>query len=282
MSARVLGRKVLAAARLDLGEVLRSRWLVLSSAAYALLAGGLVIAGMRESAVVGFGGMSRVQLSFAHVLLMVLPLLALTATTQVVNRARDDGTIELLFSHPLSRSGYIAAVTLTRYTVLLVPLVILFVVMAIVATAAFGEPVPWQMTLRAIAVSASLLWAFAGIGLLVSTKIRHQARAVVWGLGIWACAVALLDLALIGLLLAWNVDAKALFALAVVNPVQASRLALLSGLEPDLGTLGPVGFYLSTELGSGALLALGLAWPVAVGSIAWIVALRAFRRGDLV
>lgn len=277
-----MGRQVLAAARLDLGDVLRSRWLLLSTLVYVVLAATLVIAGMRESSVLGFGGMTRVQLSFAHVLLMVLPLLALTATTQVVNRARDDGTIELLFSHPLSRTGYLGAITLVRYLVLLVPLLLLLGAMALIASFVFGENVPWGMTLRAAAVSAALLWAFIGIGLLVSTKIRHQARAVVWGLGLWALAIALLDLALVGLLLTWNVDARALFTLASINPVQTARVALLSGLEPDLGTLGPVGFFLSTELGPGTLLALGLAWPIAVGTGAWALALRTFRRGDLV
>jgi hypothetical protein len=47
-------------------------------------------------------------------------------------------------------------------------------------------------------------------------------------------------------------------------------------------TLGPVGFYLAHRVGPGALLGLGLVWPAAVGTIGWLVALRAFRRGDAV
>ncbi len=275
-------REFLALARLELSDVLRSRWLAFSSAVYAVLAGVLVIVGMRESSVLGFSGMNRVMLSFAHVLLLVLPLLALTATTQVVNRAREDGTIELLFSHPLSRTGYLMAVGLTRYAVLVVPLLVLLCVMALGARLAFGESVPWGMLARTLSVSAALLWAFTGLGMAVSVGARHPARAVTWGLFLWALSVALLDLALIGLLLQWRLDARTLFVLASINPVQAARLALLSGIETDLGSLGPLGFYLSQRVGSAVLLALGIGWPVAVGTVSWLWARASFGRGDLV
>lgn len=275
-------RELVATSRLEMGEVLRSRWLPVSSAVYAVLAVLLIVFGMRESEILGFAGMNRVMLSFVHVLVLVLPLLALTATTQVVTRAREDGTLELLFSHPLSRTGYLAALTLTRTSVLVLPLVLVLVVMALVAQLVFGERIPWPMTLRAIAVSASLLWCFVGLGLAISTRTRNQARALVFGLLLWAACVALLDLTLVGLLLQWRVPARSLFVLASANPVQAARLALLSGVEPDLGTLGPVGFYLSHALGSRVLLAIGLAWPILVGTAAVAYALRTFRRGDLV
>jgi hypothetical protein len=94
--------------------------------------------------------------------------------------------------------------------------------------------------------------------------------------------VALLDFGLIGVLLRWRVDAQAVFTLAALNPVQDARMALLSGLEPDLATLGPVGFYLAHHIGATALYALGVAWPATVGAGTWTCAYLSFRRGDLV
>lgn len=274
--------ELVAGARLDTGDVLRSRWLPLSTGVYAVLAGALVIVGMRESMVMGFSGMGRVMLSFAHVLLVVLPLLAVSATAQVVTRAREDGTIELLFSQPLSRAAYLASITLVRYLVLLLPLAALLVVMAIVGKIAFGESIPFAMLGRTIAVGAALLWAFVGVGLLVSVRTRNAAKAVVAGLVVWALAVAVLDLGVVGVLLNARLSPHVVFVLAGLNPVQAARLALLSGIEPDLGTLGPVGFYLVHHIGTGGLLAYGLAWPLIVGTSSWIVASRSFARGDLV
>ena len=71
-----------AVARLELAEVLRSRWILFCLLVYTTLAALFVIVGTRESTVVGFTGMGRALLSFTHVLVFLLPLLALTATAR--------------------------------------------------------------------------------------------------------------------------------------------------------------------------------------------------------
>lgn len=271
-----------AAARLEWGEVLRSRWLWLTNACYALLGAVLVVAGMRESSVFGFTGMGRVLLSFAHLLLVVLPLLALSATTQLVPRARDDGTIELLFSHPLSRLGYLSGVALARFLALALPLVLTLVAMGAIGRAFFAEPIPWPMLWHTTSLSVSLLLCFTGVGLLVSVSTRGQAKAVVYGLLVWAVSVALVDMALLGALLQWRLHPRVVFFLASINPVQMARLGLLSGIEPDLTTLGPVGFYLAHALGAAKLFLLGTAGPACIGAAAFAWAARRFSTGDLV
>jgi ABC-type transport system involved in multi-copper enzyme maturation permease subunit len=270
----------LAAARLDLAEVVRSRWLVFCAAVYVVLAGVLVPVGMRESTMLGFTGMGRVLLAFSHGLVLVLPLLALTATGPVVNRARDDGSLELLLTHPIRRSAWLIGVTMTRYAVLIVPLAALFIAMGVIGQAR-GQVIPWGFVGRVIAISATLVWAFVGIGMAISVLVRNQARAITYVVLAWGLAVVLLDVGLVSLMLRWRLDPHAVFTLASLNPVQDARLALLSSLEPDLGTLGPVGFYLSTKVGHGALFVLGIAWPIALGTIAWCVGLLGFRRNDI-
>jgi ABC-2 type transport system permease protein len=285
MTAATLGiarRDLVAVARLELAEVLRSRWLIFCTAVYAVVAAVFVLVGMRESNILGFTGMGRVLLSFCHALVLLLPLLALSATGQIVNRARDDGTMELLFSHPLSRTGYFAGITITRYLALVAPLAATVLVMALLGRAAFGQAIPWGFVFRTLAVSASLLAAFVGIGLAISTLVRNQARATMYVLLAWAIAVALLDFALIGVLLQWRLNPRVIFLLASLNPVETARVALLSGAEPELPALGPVGFYLATRLGDGLLLVAGIVWPALLGVGAWLLSLRAFRRGDLV
>ncbi|MCC7069831.1 MAG: ABC transporter permease subunit [Deltaproteobacteria bacterium] len=277
-----VGAELWAVARLDLADVRRSRWLVLCVLIYALLGVGFVLVGMRESSVLGFSGMGRVLLSMIHALLLLLPLLALTATGQVINRARDDGTLELVFSHPVRRSVYFGAVTLTRYVVLVVPLVVVMVAMALIGRVAFGEVILWSFLFQSLAICASLVAAFVGLGVLVSTFVRSQARAVIWLLVLWAMGVALVDFGLIGLMLQWRLNAQTVFLLAALNPVQAARMALLSGASAELSALGPVGFYLANKVGAGALLALGLVWPALVGLSSWLMALRSFRRADIV
>jgi ABC-type transport system involved in multi-copper enzyme maturation permease subunit len=274
--------ELVAAAWLDVGEVLRSRWLVLCLGVYALLGAVFVLVGMRESSVYGFTGTGRVLFSLCHALVILLPLLALLATGQVVNRARDDGTLELLLSHPIGRTAYLAGVTLIRGFALAAPLVLVLGALTTLSAIVFDQAIPFAFLIRSSAIAVTELVAFVGLGIATSVMVRHPARAITVIFVIWAASVALLDFAGIGLMLRWRVPAQAVFALAVLNPVQAARMALLSTAEPSLATLGPVGFYLANRVGSAALFAIGLVWPALVGVGAWLLAWRAFRRGDLV
>ena len=271
-----------AAAGLEFAEVLRSRWLLFSFVLYTLLAMVFVFVGLRESNVMGFTGMGRVLFAFCHALVLLLPLLGLTATGQTVTQAREDGTLELLFSHPLSRARWFLAVSLVRLAVLALPLVLLVVGLAVYGRLAFGEAVPWGFLGRSLAVSVSLLACFTGIGMLLAATARSQARAMMAILATWALCIALMDFALTGLMLQWRLNPRTVFLLAAINPVQSARLALLSSAEPELAVFGQVGFYLANRVGATGLLLLGILWPLALGAACWLAGLRRFRRADLV
>ncbi len=275
------GQRLAALARLEVGDVLRSRWLLFCGGLYASLAALFVLVGLRESGVVGFTGMPRALLSLGHALVVLLPLLALTATGPVVSRARGDGTLELLFGHPITRDDYIGAVTLVRYGALLVPLLVLLPGLALAGAVILHQPVPWSLLARSLVVGAALLWSFTGIGLAVSVRVSEPDRIMMYVLLAWVLGVALLDFGLLGLMLQWRLPTTAVFALAAINPVETARLALVSGADPTLGTLGPVGFFLHDSLGSAWLFVAGVVWPLLVGSAGWTLARHWLRNGDL-
>jgi len=275
-------RDVVAIFRLDLAETVRSRWALFCVGLYTALALVFVFVGLRESSLLGFTGMGRVLVGLTHALLLVLPLLALTASSQVVNRARDEGALELLFSHPIRRGAYFIGVTLSRYVVLTVPLVLLFVALAVLGSTVLGGAPSWSILLESVAVSAALLATFLGVGLFVSTFVGSQARSATIALLVWILSVALLDFALIGVMLQWRLQPQGVFALALLNPVQAARMALLSAGDPELSVLGPVGFYVANRVGATVLLVLGIAWPLLAGLATWLLAFVRFTRGDVV
>ncbi len=279
MSART---ELLAIARLDLADVVRSRWLLICVSLYALLAAVFVLVGLRESNVLGFTGMSRVLFSLTHALVLLLPLFGLAFTGQVINRARADGTLELLLSQPIRPGRYLAAVTASRSLALILPLAVTLLAVGAVGALLGGEPPPWSLLARSMALCAALLWAASALGIAISVHVTSPARAMTYVIVAWALGVALLDFGLIGILLSWRVEPRLVFALAAVNPVESVRIALLTAVEPELATLGPVGFWVANQLGPAAALAAGLLWPVAFGAMAFGLALRTFRRGDLV
>lgn len=275
-------RSFWAVAQLDLAEVLRSRWLLFCVIVYAVLAGVFLLVGMRESTVFGFTGTDRVLVSYVHALLVLLPLMALVATGQVVNKSREDGTLELLFSQPISRAAFFSAISIVRFSVLLVPLALLMASIGVFGRLVFGQQIAWTFIGYCLVLCSVLIWAFCGLGLWVSTTVPNGARATMYLLLIWVAGIALLDFALAGMMLQWRVEPRVVFVLATLNPVQSVRMALLSSADPELSVLGPVGFYLANRIGSTGLYALGVAWPTLLGSLAWLAGLWKLRRGDVV
>ena len=70
--------------------------------------------------------------------------MALIATGQVVNKARDDGTLELLFSQPISRGAFFSAISSVRFLVLLVPLALLMAGVGVFGRLVFGQDIAWS------------------------------------------------------------------------------------------------------------------------------------------
>ncbi|HKU37479.1 MAG TPA: ABC transporter permease subunit [Polyangiales bacterium] len=267
--------------RLELADALRSRWLLFTACTYLIVFGAFIWLGLRESSVLGFTGVSRVVLNLANVVVIVLPLVALVATSQTVVRGKSSGYFELFLSQPCPRSAWLSAAVCCRLIVVAGPLVLLLL---LAAGAGFwrGEPGVGALVLRSAAVSFALTLAFLGIGFWLSARARTSERAIVAALVAWLAVSALHDFALLGVLLQWRLPPQAVFALAALNPVEAARLALLSAIDPELSLLGPVGFWLTTTLGPSRTLALGVIWPAALGVLACWSARRRFEDMDLV
>ncbi|MDX1579618.1 MAG: ABC transporter permease subunit, partial [Gemmatimonadota bacterium] len=122
---------------------------------------------------------------------------------------------------------------------------------------------------------------FVSIGLWISASLRTRSRAAAVGLGVWLGLVALGGLGVMTAFVRWGAPPLVLEAWALLNPVEAYRIAALEvhGSGPDL--LGPVGAALRDALGSAGALAAGvfslLGWTVG----GYLAGLRHFRRMDV-
>jgi Cu-processing system permease protein len=243
--------------------------------------GVFLFIGFRESSVLEFTGLGRVLLNFSHTVILFLPLLALFATVQIIPKAREDGSLEVLMSHPFRRSEYFVGKAISRFAALSLPLVVLAAVV-IVGPAAMGVRIPWGYVGNLLAASMTLLLAFTGIGLLISASVASTERALIGALVAWAAGVALLDFGLIAVLLQWRVEPASVFLLAVLNPVECARLLLLASAKPELGILGPVGFFIVNKFGTTALRAVALGWPTLLGAGTLWAGWRQFKSSDLI
>lgn len=267
--------------RLELADALRSRWVAFTASTYAAVFGLFVWLGLRESSVLGFTGISRVVLNLSNALVIVIPLVSLVATCQAVVRARTSGFFELFLTQPCRETDWYRAALAARVLVIVGPLAVLLVG-ALTYGAASHETQVLPLALRSLLVAASLTWAFVGIGFFLSSWAATVERAIVFAVVAWLLASALHDFALIGVLLQLRLSPAAVFALAAANPVEAARLAILSGIDSELSVLGPVGFWLANTLGPRVTLLLGVVWPACVGTLAAWAGARRLRRTDLV
>lgn len=268
--------------RLEMADALRSRWVVFTAAVYGAVFAAFVWLGLRESTVLGFTGLSRVVLNVANAVVIAVPLVALVASSQTIVRARTSGFFELVLAQPCRRQDWLVAVIASRVVVVLGPLALLLLGTLVTGLVTGSDEALLPLVLRSLAVTAGLSWAFLGIGFLASSLAPTPERATVYALLAWVVGAALHDFALIGALLRFRLAPEAVFALAAANPVEAARVALLSGVDPELGVLGPVGFWLANSFGSKLTLLVGVGWPVVLGSLCLMLAARRLSRADLV
>ncbi len=267
--------------RLEIADALRSRWMTFTATAYVLVFGAFLWLGLRESSVLGFTGLSRVVLNVANAVVLVLPLVALVSTAQSVVRSRTTGFFELVLTQPCKRVDWLWAAVTARLVVIVGPLFVLLLGV-LVAGALGGESTMLPLVGRTMLVAFSLSFAYVGIGFWLSSVARTPERATVYVLLAWLFASALHDFALIGVLLKLRLTPQVVFALAALNPVESARLAILSGIDPELSVLGPVGFWLANTMGPKVALGLGVGWPLALGCGALLAATRRLEKDDLV
>jgi len=277
----VVNRAERAFFRLELADALRSRWLSFIVLVYGVVFGTFIWLGLRESSVLGFTGLSRVVLNVSNAVVVVLPLVALVATTQTIVRARSSGYFELFLSEPCRRADWFKAVLASRLLLIVGPLLLLLLV-TLGAGSLLGEEGLMALVVRSLLVTLALVWSFVGIGLLLSSLARTPERATVYALLTWLVTTALHDFGLIAILLRARLLPGLVFALAASNPSEAGRLAMLSGIDPELSVLGPVGFWIANSLGSRVTLLVGVGWPLLLGAMTSSLALYRLKRSDLV
>lgn len=266
--------------RLEGAGVLRARWLVGGVLVALLLVGLFGAVSTQESAVVAFTGFSRVITGVGLASLLLVPLMSLFATAQAVTGARTSGALEWYVSHPVSRDACFTALFAPRLAAATGPVLVAVAALGALGLAS-GQGVAPDLLARVLALLLGQAFCFGAVGMALSVRAATAERALLESLVVWLTAVALLDFAMIGAMLQWNLPPHLVFLLSGANPVQAGRLALLAGTDAGLGVLGPVGTYVSLTLGPVGTLAYGLLWPLIVGSLALVWARRTFARGDL-
>jgi Cu-processing system permease protein len=269
-------------AREELTLALRSRWTQIFAAVFAILAAAVAGAGYVLSGGHGVQDFARTAVSLVQLVLLLVPLTALVIG--VLSLAPERGAAELVFSQPVARR-----------TILLGKLLGLFQALAAAQAVGFGaaglvvysQAGPEGLGGFLLLVLASLVTTaiFLGLAALLSAGAvgRKRTRALALALVVWFAAVALFDLAALGVasLLPSGMASRVLIVCVILNPLGAVRTGTLLAVE-GTGAFGAasLAFFRFTKgaWGAGAVLGLSLlVWML----VPALLAARRLRRADL-
>jgi Cu-processing system permease protein len=265
-------RNVVTIALRELREAVRSRWFMLYAVAFAGL--GLAVSYVSASGAGGSGlsGFGRTTAGLINLVLLIVPLMGLTAGAGTIASDRERGMLQFLLAQPVSRAevlfGKFVGLALALSACLFAGLGGCAALLAWKGTATDPASLLWLTGL-----SLGLMLGMLSSGLLISVLARKTSVAVGTAVFVWLTLVFVTDLGLMAGTLALRLRIEELFALSLVNPLQVFKMWSLHAADGMLDVLGPAGLYASEEYGGwlhvifGACLLAWAAVPLAVSAV---------------
>lgn len=250
--------------RKELRDAVRNRWFISYAIGFAVLALAVSYLAQIGTGYSGFAGFGPTAASMVNLVLLLVPLMALTLGASSLPLERDRGMLAYLMAQPVNRIEIILAKYLGLSVALLGALALGFGIAGL-WIARQTDPQHLGLFLRLVGFSAMLALAMLAVGLMISTLMRSAGAATGTALLAWLVFLLLGDLGLMGSAVIFRMQSPQLFLTAVINPVECFRLAVIGGFDATLDVLGPAGLYASNTFGTRlpALLAgVLLAWIV--------------------
>lgn len=257
-------------AQKELRDALRNRWFLLYTIAFLGLALGLSALSRAGAGMTGLAGFGRTAASLVNLVLLMVPLMALTVGAQSLAGEEERRTLSYLLAQPINRAELFVGKYLGLALSLLATLTIGFgLAAAILGLQDAGDPLGY---LALVGLAFLLALVMLSTGFLISAWSRRAGVAVGIGLFLWLLFVFLGDLGMMGTAIVLRMPVDGLLWFSLSNPLQIFKLAAISNLQANLEMLGPAGIYATQTYGDtlGMVLAglLGV-WVLAPALLAY-------------
>lgn len=265
-------RNIATVAKRELREAVRSRWFILYTVAFAALGLGISYVSAVGAGGAGLSGFGRTTAGLINLVLLVVPLMALTAGAGSIASDRERGMLAYLLAQPVSRTEVLLGKYLGLAGALLACLCL--------GLGACATILAWKGAARE---PASILWlaglsfglalGMLSLGLLVSALARKASVAVGAAIFLWLTLVFVTDLGLMAGAMALRMRIEDLLALSLLNPLQVFKMWSLHAVDSTLDVLGPAGLYAVEEYGSalhaifGACMAVWIILPLGLAAM---------------
>ena len=259
--------------RREIRDAVRQYWFVANAGAFVVAGVLFMMFGHGESMVLGSRGYTRALAGLAQLALVFVPLMALMPAVAAIAGERATGTLDYLLAQPLTRGEVFAG----KWIGIAAPAIGSVVAgLALTAAVAAARGVPTAPIAALIGCTVLLASAFVSVGLWVSTWASTPGRATSVGLTIWLTLLGLGSLGVMSAFVQWGLPAELLQAWALIDPIEAYRLATIVILDPGAAVLGPVGDSLLETLGRTGFVAVAIGSLAAWSGLGFVGGLRAF------
>jgi len=258
-------RNILTIGQRELRDAVRSRWFLLYTFAFAALGLGISYVSALGSGGAGLSGFGRTTAGLVNLVLLVVPLMALTAGAGSIASDRERGMLAYLLAQPVSRVEVLLGKYLGLGAALLACLCLGIGACAVIL-AWKGEATRPASMIWLVGLSFGLAMGMLSLGMLVSVLARKASVAVGTAIFLWLTLVFVTDLGLMAGALAFRMRIETLFALSIINPLQVFKFWSLHSADATLDVLGPAGLYAVDTFGN------RIAWLFAGAMSAWIIA----------
>lgn len=266
---------------LDLKESIRAKWFIV----YSFVFGGLIalffIAGVTQSQVMGFSGLSRLLLMYIQVTIVILPIFILITTVRSISSDRDSNILEYMLSFPISLKQYYWGKVIGRFITVFSP-VFLAMIIAVIVGFFKGASIPWDILFLYSGLLFALCLSFLGIAFFISTIVKSSEVSLGIAFFIWIFLLAFIDIALISLMLKNRLDESLIIGISLINPLEVFRVAAISLFDPELTVMGPVAYRILDTINQKAFVILSILYPVILGFAFAFLGFITFRKKDLV
>ena len=238
LAPRTIGTLV----RKELRDSLRNRWFWFYTVSFGALAAGLGTLSQIGAGLSGFVGFGKTAASLVNLVMLIVPLMGLTIGATSLAGERERGMLGYLLAQPVTRLEVFLAKFIGLGLAIAGSICLGFgLSLALMARHANGADA--GIFLRLVGLSLLLALAMLALGLLVSVVVRRSSTAMGAAVFAWLGLVFFGDLGLMGATVILKLHVQQLFAIAIVNPTQAFKLATIEGFDATLDLLGPAGLY---------------------------------------
>lgn len=262
-------KQIMTVAQKEFSDGLRNRWLVSITLIFALLSIGLTGFGSAVSGSTEQASLETTIASLASLAVFLIPLIALMLSFDSFVGEREQGTLLLLLTYPLS-----------KLQLLLGKFIGQGLIIALAITLGFGLSglwlffqeqqieVLWVFT-RFIASAIALGLSFIAISYVISINVSEKSKAAGFALVVWFFFTLVFDLAVLAALVfgQQHFSETGLSQLLMLNPADIFRLFNLAQLQPEQAS-GILATALKQSIASWQLILLLLAWIIAPLSLA--------------